>query len=198
MPARRPPHIVRGGSQVKHFALAGRYARALADLAGKKDPKQLETVAAQLDLLARVFGADTGLLTFFDNVSVRQDRKEAAIKALADKAKLSDLTRRFLILLMDKQRMAALPAIAFVFGTMKDEALGIIPAETTVAVRLSEAQVTALRAALEKMTGRKVRLSVTIDPAVLGGARTRVGSRVYDGTLRSRLQTLRRRMTAAG
>ena len=66
-----------------------------------------------------------------------------------------------------------------------------------MAVEPSETEVKQLRQALEKMTGRQVQLSVTLDPGVLGGARTRVGSQVYDGTLRSQLAALRRRLAQA-
>jgi len=177
-------------------AFAGRYARALAELAGR-DPKRLEALASELDLLAQVLGSDARLLGFFASDSVKREEKDALLTTLAGKAGLSDLARRFLGVLVDNGRVAALPDIAAAFGELKDAALGIVPAEATVAVRLTEGEVTGLRSALEKMTGHQVRLSVTVDPEVLGGARTRIGSRVYDGTLRSRLETLRRRLAEA-
>lgn len=176
-------------------AIAGRYARALADLAGR-EPKRLEELASELDLLARVVGSDARLTRFLASPSVKRDQKDAVLDTLAGKAKLSELTRRFLGVLLDNGRVADLPDIAAAFGEIKDAALGILPAETTVAVRLTEKEEGSLRSALETMTGRTIRLTVTVDPEVLGGARTRIGSRVYDGTLRSRLDILRRRLAA--
>jgi F-type H+-transporting ATPase subunit delta len=177
-------------------AVAGRYARALADLAGR-DPRHLEALAVEVDLLARVFGAEGRLPGFLASPKVKREEKDALLATLAEKAKLSELTRRFLGVIVENGRLAALPDIAAAFGEIRDAALGIVPAETTVAVRLTEEEETALRSALEKLTGRKIRLSVSVDPEVLGGARTRIGSRVYDGTLRSRLETLRRRLAEA-
>ena len=176
--------------------VAGRYAKALADLAGR-DPKLLESLATEIDLLARVVGTDARLLEFLASAKVAPERKEELLSTLAKKAKLSDLAQRFLKVLVDNGRVAALPDIAVAFGEIKDTTAGILPAETTVAVSLTEEEQAKLRAALEKMTGRKVRLSVKVDPEVLGGARTRIGSRVYDGTLRNQLETLRRRLSAA-
>ena len=177
-------------------AVASRYARALADLAGAKDPKRLEATSTEIDLAARVIGTDAGLLSFFSNVSVPRARKDEILKTLGDKAELSDLTRRFLGVLVDNGRVDALPYIARALAGIKDDALGIVAAEATVAVRLDEAGTTGLKKALETLTGRTVRLSVKVDPAVLGGARTQVGSRVYDGTLKTQLQALRRRLLA--
>lgn len=176
-------------------AIAGRYARALADLAGG-EPKRLETLASELDLLARVVGSDVHLMQFLASPSGKRDQKDAVLDTLASKAKLSELARRFLGVLLDNGRVAELPDIAAAFAEVRDAALGILPAETTVAVELTDKEERALQVALEEMTGRKVRLSVTVDREVLGGARTRIGSRVYDGTLRSRLDILRRRLAA--
>jgi len=177
-------------------AIAGRYARALADLAGR-EPKRLEALASELDLVARVVGSDARLARFLASPSVKRDQKDAVLDTLASKAKLSELARRFVGVLVDNGRVGDLADIAAAFAETKDAALGILPAQTTVAVRLTEVEEGALRSALEKMTGRTVRLTVTVDPEVLGGARTRIGSRVYDGTLRSQLDTLRRRLVAA-
>jgi F-type H+-transporting ATPase subunit delta len=92
--------------------------------------------------------------------------------------------------------MDALPYIARALAGIKDDALGIVAAEATVAVELDDAGAAGLHQALETLTGRTVRLSVKVDPEVLGGARTQVGSRVYDGTLKTQLQALRRRLLA--
>jgi F-type H+-transporting ATPase subunit delta len=95
------------------------------------------------------------------------------------------------------RRVAALPAIATALHAIKDEAMAIVPATTTVAAKMNEADKASLKAALETMTGQEVRLSVTVDPAVLGGAVTTIGSRVYDGTLRTHLEALHRRLVTA-
>jgi F-type H+-transporting ATPase subunit delta len=174
--------------------IAGRYARALAELIGDQDVPSLEKAAAHLDLLARVLRRDPGIGAFFSDPSYRHTDKKEAAGLLAEKVGLSDLGRRFLDVLVEHGRVGALPAIATHFALLKDQMMGILPAEATVAVRLSEGEVASFTKALETMTGRRVRLSVKVDPAVIGGARTQVGSQVYDGTIRGGLEALHRRM----
>jgi F-type H+-transporting ATPase subunit delta len=179
------------------LAVARRYARVLADVACEKDRSSLEAVSAGLDLAAKVVGSDPALLRFFDDPSVRVQDKEAAIATLARKGKLDDLVRRFLDVLVVNRRLGVLPVIAKAFRPIKDQRLGIVAVDATLAVPMRPPEQKKFREALEKMTGRAVRLTLNIDPAVLGGARTRVGSRVYDGTLKCQLEVLRRRLVAA-
>ena len=188
-------------------AVARRYARALADQiemkhgesgkTAKKDPSRLEAAGSELDLVIRILGADPKFGRFFADPSIPQKDKQAAIDALARKARLSESTRNFLRVLVINRRLGALPTILRAFEEIKDERLGVVQAETTTAVPLSAAELKRLRDALETMTGRTVRIRHQIDAALLGGARTRIGSRVYDGTLRHQLEALRRRLVGA-
>jgi F-type H+-transporting ATPase subunit delta len=204
-----PPDLPAGSTKVTSSALAKRYARSLADVAGgeaapargsarataaKKAPAALETIASELMFSAEVVGGDPRLLRFFDDPSVGRAHKDQTIVSLGKEAKLSDLTRRFLGVLVENRRMAALPAIARAFEGIKDERLGIVAAEATTAVVLSAAEQKRLRESLEKMTGCTVRLALKVDPRVMGGARTRIGSKVYDGTLKRQLGMLRERL----
>lgn len=182
---------------MKPLAVARRYARALADVAGSQGTKALDRTAREISLANAVLGADAQILRFFDDPSIPRDKKDASIQTLARQAKLSELSARFLGVLIDNRRIGALSAIDEALRALRDERLGIVRAETTLAVEPSEAEVKKLQQALEKMTGRRVQLTVTLDPEVLGGARTRVGSQVYDGTLRSQLAALRRRLAQA-
>ena len=190
-------------------AVAKRYARALADHLeeagargrpgkprgpGEKSSAELEAVAAELVLVARVLGADPKFQRFFADPSIGQEDKRAAIDALAKKARLGEAVRNFLLVLVTNRRLGAIGAIRDAFAAIKDERIGIVSAETTTAVPLSAAEVKRLHEALESMTGRTVRVTHRVDPAVLGGARTRIGSKVYDGTLRHQLESLRDRL----
>jgi F-type H+-transporting ATPase subunit delta len=182
---------------VQLITVAKRYARALADAAGDGDRDRLERLAADLSLAADVVGRDPRLLRFFADPSVPAPHKEAVVEALAKKGKTAELSRKFLAVLIARRRLAALPAIARAFEKIKDERCGVVAVETTTAVPLSAAEVKRLRESLQEMTGLQVRLTVSVDPAVIGGARTRIGSRVYDGTLRRQLAILRDRLAAA-
>jgi F-type H+-transporting ATPase subunit delta len=192
---------------VQPVAVAKRYARALADYAegastedasGRRKPAteagRLEAVAAELALVTSVLDADPKFRRFFADPSIPQKDKQTAIETLARDAKLSEALRNFLMLLASNRRLGAIGAIRGAFEEIKDERLQVVAAETTTAVPLSAADLKRLRETLERMTGRTVRITQRVDPALLGGARTRIGSRVYDGTLRRQLETLREKL----
>ena len=188
-------------------AVAKRYARALADcvemrpagpgVSAKKDAASLEATASELELIVRVLGAEPKFGRFFADPSIPQKNKQAAIEAMARKARLSEAMRNFLMVLVINRRLGALASIRQAFEEIKDERGGLVQAETATAVPLSAAELKRLREALEAITGRKVRIVHRVDPALLGGARTRIGSRVYDGTLRHQLEVLRERLAGA-
>ncbi|HKB07441.1 MAG TPA: ATP synthase F1 subunit delta [Candidatus Polarisedimenticolia bacterium] len=184
--------------------VARRYARALADYVeskpgegAKKDPDRLETTAADLAVVVRILSADPKFERFFADPSVPQQNKQAAIEALAHRGRLSETMRNFLVMLAVNRRMGALGSILQAFEQVKDERLGVVRAETATAVPLSAAELKRLRQALETLTGREVKIAHRVDPALLGGARTRIGSKVYDGTLRRQLDALRERLVGA-
>jgi len=166
-------------------------------VSAKKDAASLEATASELELIVRVLGAEPKFGRFFADPSIPQKNKQAAIEALARKAKLSEAMRNFMMLLVVNRRLGALASIRQSFEEIKDERGGLVQAETATAVPLSAAELKRLREALEAITGRKVRIVHRVDPALLGGARTRIGSRVYDGTLRRQLEVLRERLVGA-
>src|SRR2546425_839797 len=196
-----------GSARVHPVAVARRYAGALADhvemkpgepgKTAEKDPSRLEAAASELALVVRILDADPKFGRFFADPSIPQKDKQAVIDALSRKARLSEATRDFLRVLVINRRLGALASIRRAFEEIKDERLGVVQAETTTAVPLSAAELKRLREALETVTGRRVNIRHQVDPALLGGARTRIGSRVYDGTLRHQLEALRRRLVGA-
>src|SRR3989442_4615862 len=196
-----------GSARVQPIAVARRYAGSLADhlemklgepgKTVKKEPSRLEAAASELALVVGILGADPKFGRFFADPSIPQKDKQAAIDALSRKARLSAATRNFLTVLVSNRRLGALASIRRAFEEIKDERLGVVQAETTTAVPLSAAELKRLREALETMTGRTVKITQSVDPALLGGARTRIGSRVYDGTLRRNLEALREKLVGA-
>lgn len=183
------------------IAVARRYAVALADAAadgavGAK-ARVLEPIAADLKLARDVLGGDARLARFFADPSIGDKEKEAVIETLGRRGKMDKLTLNFLRLLVRNRRLGALATIVRAFEAIVNERIDVVPAETTTAVPLSSAEVKRLRTALEAMTGRTVEIRLRVDPAVLGGARTRIGSKVYDGTLSRRLALLRERLAQA-
>jgi len=173
--------------------LASRYARAL--LAVFREPQQREAVDTFLRTLAEAIGTSDQLrASLFDPAVPRQARTKA-LRSLAPAAQLPETVSNFLALLVERNRLSSLTSISQVFHELCEEAAGIVPAEVTTATPLTAELRTRLEAALERTSGLRVRLVCTVEPAILGGAVARVGSRVYDGSLRTQLGRLRKHMT---
>lgn len=128
--------------------------------------------------------------------AVAPARKRAVVGRLADMLGLSQISRNFLYILIDKRRAAALPVILDSFESLLDERLGFSRAEITSAAELTEAQRASLTARLTQLTGRQVRLKFSIDPQLIGGVVARVGSTVYDGSVKGQLEALSKRLAA--
>jgi len=128
--------------------------------------------------------------------SVPAPRKKAVVGRIADLLKLSRLSRNFLFVLVDRRRIASLAQIIQSLEQVLDERLGFARVEVISARDLSEEQRGALAAQLERITGKRIRMQLTVDESLIGGAVARVGSTVYDGSVRGQLHTLERRMAA--
>lgn len=168
--------------------LAKRYAKAVLEAAAEAGV--LERVAADLEVLGPHFAAKE-MGAFFANPAVPAARKEAALAAVAERVSANSLSLSLLRLLLARQRLGLLPDIARLFRDLVDERTGHIRAEVAAAVPLPAASAEALAARLAAATGRQVHLSTRVDPALLGGLVARVGSTVYDGSLRTQLRRMR-------
>jgi F-type H+-transporting ATPase subunit delta len=115
---------------------------------------------------------------------------------IAERLGASRVVRNFLFVLIDHRRVPMLSEIIEAFITRLDERLGFARAEVRAARQIDDSQRAALVAQLERLTGKQVRLQFTVDESLIGGVVARVGSTVYDGSVRGRLETLGRRMTA--
>jgi len=172
--------------------LAVRYARAL--LSAFPDPAQAQSTDQFLIALRTLMkqpGEFRDLM--LDPSFSRASRKELLRTLAADRGLPSTLVN-FLSTLVDNNRVAALPSIAELFHEEREAALGIVPAEFVTAVPVDEQMLERARAAIQKMTGRKIRLTSRVDQGLIGGAVTRIGSTVYDGSLRTQLSRLRSKM----
>ena len=168
--------------------LAKRYAKALLEAAAEAGT--LERVAADLETLGPHV-ARKEVAGFFANPAVPRARKEAALTAVAERVAATPLSVSLLRLLVARERVGLLPDIARLFRDLVDERTGRVRAEVTAAVSLPAASVEALAARLSAATGREVHLTPRVDPAVLGGLVARVGSTVYDASLRTQLRRMR-------
>ncbi|MEI9986718.1 MAG: F0F1 ATP synthase subunit delta [Aliidongia sp.] len=168
--------------------LAGRYATALFELAGQE--KALDQVAQDLRTLGGMIDESADLKRLIRSPVLSRDAQGAAMKSLLERADLSAMTRNFVGLVARNRRLFALPGMISGYLQLLAERRGEIRAEVTAAQEMSPAQVTAINDQLKRAVGSKVAVDIRVDPAIIGGLVVKVGSRMVDGSLRSKLQRL--------
>jgi len=169
--------------------ISRRYARALIRLAARTD--QLEPVGAALDDLADALTVAPRLAQVLAEPRVSPAEKDALLAELAARTQAPPLVANFVRLVARKRRAALLGEIRDIYHQLADARLGRAVAEVTVAAALTPAQEEKIRANLAARTGQQITLTVAVDPAILGGAVTRIGSQVWDGSLRNQLNGIR-------
>jgi len=172
--------------------VAQHYADALAEVAISQ--KSAEKVTRELrDFLALLReSAQLGLL--LGSPAVSRANKHAVAQALVERMEASRTLRNFLFVVIDQRRVRLLPEIQQAFEAQLDALEGVSRASVTSARNLREGEKRQLRAALERLSGRRVEAHYELDPALIAGAVVRVGSTVYDGSVRTRLERLRARL----
>lgn len=173
-------------------ALALRYAAALADVA--LEQKNAEGIKGDLNSFAEALASSSDLRNVLLSPAISNEAKQGAIARLAEAMNLAPAVRNFVYLLIDHRRTEMLGEIQQAFETELNARLGIADAQVTSAQRLSEPERQQLTAALEQRTGKKIQAHFEEDEALLGGAVVRVGSTIYDGSVREQLARLRTQM----
>jgi F-type H+-transporting ATPase subunit delta len=168
--------------------LAQRYAAALFDLADER--KALDAVAGDLQALRAMLRDSGDLRRLIRSPVLSREAQGKGIAALAEKAAISALTRNFLGLLAQNRRLFALPDMIEGYLSRLAEKRGEVTAHVVTAQDLSAAQREAVNEQLRKAVGRKVAVDIEIDPGLLGGLVVRVGSRMVDASLKSKLHRL--------
>jgi F-type H+-transporting ATPase subunit delta len=168
--------------------LAQRYAVALFDLADER--KTLDEVAADLSQLRAMLRDSADLTRLVRSPVLSRDEQARAIAALAGRAQLSQLTCDFLAVVARNRRLFAVPEMIEAYLATLAERRGEVTAEVTAAQPLSAAQQGALGEQLRRAVGRRVAVDIKVDPALIGGMIVKLGSRMVDGSLRSKLQRL--------
>jgi len=165
--------------------VARRYALALMNLAARE--QEIEAVARGLDDVADTFKESPQLRAFFSEPKVPRSAKEAAMAELLAVSKAPPLVSNFLRYVTRKRRIGLLEDMRRLFHELADQRMGRAHADVTVAATLTEAQQEGLRSRLEALSGKRIELRVKSDPLILGGVMARIGSIVWDGTLRNQL-----------
>ncbi|MDP8995015.1 MAG: F0F1 ATP synthase subunit delta [Pseudomonadota bacterium] len=176
---------ISGGIQA---SLAGRYAMALFELA--RDERQLETVGASVDALKRALAESEELRELIASPLVGREESQRAALAAAEAIGLDPLTRNFVGVLARNRRLSHLPDMIRAFDMLAARHRGEVTAEVLSAQPLSADQVEALKATLRRRTGRDIAVDLAVDPEILGGLVVKIGSRMIDGSIRTKLNTL--------
>jgi len=177
------------GSELAHeTGLAGRYAAALFELAGERHA--IDVVSADLTTFRNAMAANADLARVVKSPVFSREDQGKALKAVLEKLGASALTAQFVLLLAAKRRLFALSGIIKAYESLVARSRGETEAEITSARPLADAELADIKAALKARLGREPRLDAKVDPALLGGLVVKVGSRMIDSSLRTKLTGL--------
>ena len=168
------------------------YAAALADVALEK--RQTEPLKRELAAFLELVGKSPELRNFLATPAVERAAKQAVIEKLVARLGASRELRNFLFVIVDNRRTALLPEIAKEFEAELLERLGVARAEITSARELTAQQKTDLGETLETLTGKRIEPRYAVDPELVGGVTVRIGSTIYDGSVRAQLTRLEERL----
>ncbi len=176
--------------------VAERYASALFDLA--REDSSIERIEGELQSLTGMLDESADFRRLVESPVFSAEEQERAIGAIIDKAGIGGLTANFVRLVARNRRLFALAGMIKAFREMAARHRGEVTAEVTSAHQLSDAHVAALKEALKDKLGKDVTLETRVNPALLGGLVVKVGSRMIDTSLRTRLMTVKTQLKEVG
>ncbi|MEE2565632.1 F0F1 ATP synthase subunit delta [Hyphobacterium marinum] len=183
------------GGNAKSTGAAGRYANALFELA--REAKATDAVEADLKAFAAILEGNDALSTALSSPTHDAEQKTGVLNAIADKADFHKLTRNAFAVAARNGRAGELGELADAFAAMADAERGVSQADVRSADKLSAKDIEALSASLKRALGRDVEIRTEVDPELLGGLIVQVGSRMFDSSLRTKLEGLRNAMKEA-
>jgi F-type H+-transporting ATPase subunit delta len=175
--------------------MAGRYATALFDLA--REEKAIDAVKADLERFDALVAESADLNRLVRSPVFSADEQLQALSAVLERAGIGGLAAKFLKLVTANRRLFAVRDMVKAFRELVADHKGEATAQVTVAEKLKDEHLAALRSALKAVSGKDVDLAVTIDPAIIGGLVVKLGSRMVDSSLRTKLNALRHAMKEA-
>ncbi len=176
--------------------VAGRYATALFDLA--RDARATDAVGADLTQVADMIAGSADLQRLVASPVFTAEQQAGAIGVLLSRAKISGLAANFIRLVASKRRLFALPDMIRSYHALVALSRGIVGAEVTVAEAPSAKQVNDIKAALKEVAGTEVEVAIKVDPAIIGGLVVKMGSRMVDASLKTKLNSIRLAMKEVG
>ncbi|PZU93276.1 MAG: F0F1 ATP synthase subunit delta [Chelatococcus sp.] len=189
--------MAEGGSQGTLVSgVAGRYATALFELASEAG--QVDAVSAALSSFEALIGESEDLARLIGSPAFTADEQVAAIKAVLEKVGIDGLAANFIGLVASKRRLFALPGMISAYKKLVADAKGIVSAEVSVAEEPSAKRVEDIRAALKDVAGKDVDVAIKVDPSLIGGLVVKMGSRMVDASLKTKLNSIRLAMKEVG
>ncbi len=168
--------------------LAERYALALIGIG--EDKGNREQLGRELDRVSDLFGAKE-FVGLFKSPKFTVEMRANVIRDLLGQLVVSPICRNFCLLLNDKGRFLLLPEIEVAFQKLSDAASGRVRAEVLVADPLTDVEITRIRLSLQAATGKEVLVEQALDPEIIGGVVTKLDGRVYDGSVRTQLASIK-------
>jgi F-type H+-transporting ATPase subunit delta len=176
--------------------VSGRYATALFELA--RDEKSIDAVKADLDRFEAMLGDSADLKRLVRSPVFSADSQSKALAAILDQSGISGISANFLKVLTNNRRLFAVSDVIRAFRALVARFKGEAVADITVAETLSDRNLDSLKAALKSVTGKDVALNVKVDPSIIGGLVVKLGSRMVDSSLRTKLNSIKHAMKEAG
>ncbi len=176
--------------------VSGRYATALFELA--RDEKSIDAVKADLDQFDAMLNDSADLKRLVRSPVFAADTQSKALSAVLDKAAITGISANFLKVLTANRRLFAVSDVIRAFRALVARFKGEASADVTVAEPLSDKNLDALKAALKAVSGKDVTLHVKVDPSIIGGLVVKLGSRMVDSSLRTKLNSIKHAMKEAG
>lgn len=173
--------------------IARRYAMALTDVVTAQG--MAREVREELSAWEAMMRGNSELLELFQNPTIPYEQKRAVVNTLIERTRVRPVTANFLQVLLQNHRLANLDEINKSFAQELDRRAGVVTAHVTTARSVPEAAQDSLRTKLGELTGKSVQLQFTVDEDLIGGMVTRIGSTVYDGSVRTQLQQFKQKMT---
>ena len=175
-------------------ALAQRYATALVDVAIERG--QADQTKEELASFVSMFGESADLRNFLASPAIEWPSKQAVIGKLVARMNAGQTLRNFLFVLVAHHRSHLLAEVQQAFEEMLRARLGVAEARVTSAEELTGKQKSELMGVLERVTGKRIEARYDLDPALIAGAVVRIGSTIYDGSVRAQLDRLRARLAS--
>ena len=176
--------------------VSGRYATALFELA--RDEKSIDAVRADLDKFEAMLADSADLKRLVRSPVFSAESQSRALVAVLDKAEISGVAAKFLKVLTANRRLFAVSDVIRAVRALVAKFKGEATADVTVAEKLSDKNLDALKTALKSVTGKDVALNVNVDPSIIGGLVVKLGSRMVDSSLRTKLNSIKHAMKEAG